>query len=333
MARSSAPKATGPGRLATGRPGESRSAEQAELAEVRAQLREAQQTIEAIRGGGIDSLMIGPPGQEQVYVLLSADRPYRLIVEAMNEGAATVSPRGVILNANPRLGAMTGQNATELVGTAVLDLIPDVHRPAFAALLDLGAGDSARGEVDLTGPGGTTVPVLLAVSGFDLDGMFLRCLVLTDLTTKRAAETEAARAHEALREQSAFLELRDRGKTLVFSTHQLDQAEELFEECPPLDARVIVMHHNPVRGELSQRHGLKNTQKILGAFAEMGVDLVCCGHDHQDTDKRGRLQHVHRSPPLLVGSLCLSVGLARGDWPLRRGGVVAVARARGRAAA
>jgi 3',5'-cyclic AMP phosphodiesterase CpdA len=42
------------------------------------------------------------------------------------------------------------------------------------------------------------------------------------------------------------------------------------------------MHHNPVRGELSQRHGLKNTKKILGAFAELGVDVVLCGHDHQE---------------------------------------------------
>ena len=64
---------------------------------------------------------------------------------------------------------------------------------------------------------------------------------------------------------------------------QLDKASDLFAEAPPQDARVIVMHHNPVRGELSQRHGLKNTQKILGAFAEMGVDLVCCGHDHQES--------------------------------------------------
>ncbi len=64
---------------------------------------------------------------------------------------------------------------------------------------------------------------------------------------------------------------------------QLDQAKEIFEKAPKRDARVIVMHHNPVRGELSQRHGLKNTQKILGAFAEMGVDLVCCGHDHQES--------------------------------------------------
>ena len=186
--------------------GESRAAEQTELAEVRAQLGEAQQTIEAIRGGGIDSLMIGPPGQEQVYALVSADRPYRLIVEAMNEGAATVSPRGVILNANPRLGAMTGRSATDLIGTAVLDLIPDVHRAAFTALLDVGTSGSSRGEVNLTGPGGTTLPVLLAVSGFDLDGMFLRCLVLTDLTAQRAAESQAAEVHEALREQTSFLE-------------------------------------------------------------------------------------------------------------------------------
>jgi len=64
---------------------------------------------------------------------------------------------------------------------------------------------------------------------------------------------------------------------------QLDEAKEIFEKSPPGDARVIVMHHNPVQGEISQRHGLKNTQKILGAFAEMGVDLVCCGHDHQES--------------------------------------------------
>ena len=91
---------------------------------MQAQLREAQETIEAIRGGGIDSLMIGAPGQEQVYSLESADRPYRLIVEAMSEGAATISPRGVILNANPRLTTMTGRSASELVGGAALDLSP-----------------------------------------------------------------------------------------------------------------------------------------------------------------------------------------------------------------
>jgi 3',5'-cyclic AMP phosphodiesterase CpdA len=63
---------------------------------------------------------------------------------------------------------------------------------------------------------------------------------------------------------------------------QIDRAAAEFEASPKGDARVIVMHHNPVRGELSQRHGLKNTPKILGAFAQIGVDVVLCGHDHQE---------------------------------------------------
>lgn len=64
---------------------------------------------------------------------------------------------------------------------------------------------------------------------------------------------------------------------------QFRKAEIAFSQSAPKDARVVVMHHNPVKGELSQRHGLKRTKKILGAFAAMGVDLILCGHDHQES--------------------------------------------------
>ncbi len=63
---------------------------------------------------------------------------------------------------------------------------------------------------------------------------------------------------------------------------QVAHARAEFDASPAGDARVIVMHHNPVKGDLSQRHGLKNTPQILGAFATIGVDLVLCGHDHQE---------------------------------------------------
>ena len=63
---------------------------------------------------------------------------------------------------------------------------------------------------------------------------------------------------------------------------QMERLRERLDATPAESARVVVMHHNPVRGELSQRHGLKHTKKVLGAFAEMGVDLVLCGHDHQE---------------------------------------------------
>ena len=76
--------------------------------------------------------------------------------------------------------------------------------------------------------------------------------------------------------------MRDLSVIGLLRKEQLARAAAEFERSPKGDARVIVMHHNPVKGELSQRHGLKNTRKVLGAFSEMGVDLVLCGHDHQE---------------------------------------------------
>lgn len=76
--------------------------------------------------------------------------------------------------------------------------------------------------------------------------------------------------------------LRDISIIGALKRSQIDRAREEFEGSPSDAARVIVMHHNPVKGELSGRHGLKDTRKVLGAFAHMGVDLVLCGHDHQE---------------------------------------------------
>ncbi len=68
----------------------------------------------------------------------------------------------------------------------------------------------------------------------------------------------------------------------IVRREQIDRLRKVFADSPADDARVIVMHHNPMKGELSQRHGLKDTSRALGAFADLRADLVLCGHDHQD---------------------------------------------------
>ncbi len=76
--------------------------------------------------------------------------------------------------------------------------------------------------------------------------------------------------------------MRDLSVIGYLKRNQIERARVAFAASPENDARIIVMHHNPVKGELSQRHGLRNTPKVLGAFAELSVDLVMCGHDHQE---------------------------------------------------
>lgn len=88
-------------------------------------------------------------------------------------------------------------------------------------------------------------------------------------------------AHGVIR-QTLTWNLRDISIIGTLRQEQLARAAAEFSRAPAADARVVVMHHNPVKGELSGRHGLRHTNRVLGAFADMGVDLVLCGHDHQE---------------------------------------------------
>ena len=52
--------------------------------------------------------------------------------------------------------------------------------------------------------------------------------------------------------------------------------------------RTAAQNSNPHSRGLDENHdechhGLKSTKKILGRFAQMGVDLILCGHDHQES--------------------------------------------------
>lgn len=63
---------------------------------------------------------------------------------------------------------------------------------------------------------------------------------------------------------------------------QLRDAEMRLASVPAGDLRVLVVHHNVVRGRLSNRWGLKQPQRVLDALAAMPVDVVCTGHDHEE---------------------------------------------------
>lgn len=88
-------------------------------------------------------------------------------------------------------------------------------------------------------------------------------------------------SHGVIR-QALTWRLRDISIIGIVRRAQIERLRKVFAEVPAGDARVIVMHHNPMKGELSQRHGLKDTSRALGAFADLQADLVLCGHDHQD---------------------------------------------------
>jgi 3',5'-cyclic AMP phosphodiesterase CpdA len=76
--------------------------------------------------------------------------------------------------------------------------------------------------------------------------------------------------------------LRDLGVIGQVRHSDVMRVREVFEHAAPDAARIVMMHHNLIRGELSGRHGLANTEQAIHAFADLGTELILCGHDHQD---------------------------------------------------
>ena len=60
------------------------------------------------------------------------------------------------------------------------------------------------------------------------------------------------------------------------------RVQRLFAETEPALARVLVVHHNVLRGEISQRMGLAHWRRAQQRLVEAGADVVLCGHDHQE---------------------------------------------------
>ena len=75
---------------------------------------------------------------------------------------------------------------------------------------------------------------------------------------------------------------RDLGVIGHVKHRDVTRVREAFENAAPDAARIVLMHHNPIKGELSGRHGLANTEQALHAFSDLGTELILCGHDHLD---------------------------------------------------
>ena len=167
---------------------------------------EAEETLRAIRAGEVDAFVVSESGPDhRVFTLSTADRPYRMFVENMHEGAATVSSEGLILYANSRLAELLSIPREQFLGTPLavfletgVDLgLEEIRGPG-------GAGTTL--ELELVRSDGTLVPVLVGSSPLTLDGDELTCLTFTDLSAQKAQESEIARLSRAQAERMTDLQ-------------------------------------------------------------------------------------------------------------------------------
>src|SRR4029079_16201920 len=102
-----------------------------EVIELERRLQEAEETLRAIREGEVDALVIDDPNGEVIYTLTSADYPYRLMIDEMNEGAVSVSPDSFILYSNRNFASILGLTESITSGFPLGDYIVPHMREQF----------------------------------------------------------------------------------------------------------------------------------------------------------------------------------------------------------
>ena len=162
-----------------------------ELTEVeylRFRLEEAQQTLYAIGKGEVDVFVVSGEDGDQVFTLKGAETPYRILVETMNEGAATLSTDGTILYCNKRLAALLQIPPERLSGTLFVTYVSPTDRFLFKAWLEKCLLEDGSMEISLVTEAGSFVPILVSCHAYDLSGNRGLSLVITDLTLQKHNE-------------------------------------------------------------------------------------------------------------------------------------------------
>ena len=171
-----------------------------QLDDLRVRLADSEEALRAIRHGEVDALVVGVvPGEERLFTLSSADRPFRNFVEGMSDGAATVSPDGIVLYANQAMANLVAAPCPRIVGQPAHRMFSESSRRRLDRVLVTGSPGGSF-EAELVTTGGDPVPVLVGSSVVVTDDGPLICLTVTDLTGERKAEAAMAHAaqHDAL---------------------------------------------------------------------------------------------------------------------------------------
>jgi 3',5'-cyclic AMP phosphodiesterase CpdA len=63
---------------------------------------------------------------------------------------------------------------------------------------------------------------------------------------------------------------------------EMERVRQVFADVAPDAVRVLVVHHNVLRGAISRRMGLARWRTAEQRIVTSGADVVLCGHDHQE---------------------------------------------------
>jgi len=163
---------------------------QCEVATLLERLAQAEASLEVIKKGKANTPGIRESPGDEVLALKSSEKPYRLLIEAMNEGALTVLADGTILYCNPRFAEMVQTPIKRVIGGSLYLFIEIKERSRLQKQLHQMPAFGVKAEFTLRSGCSTDarLPAQLSLRPLDVQGVNAVAVVATDLTDHKRYE-------------------------------------------------------------------------------------------------------------------------------------------------
>jgi PAS domain S-box-containing protein len=193
-----------------------------------------EKSLQSFPATDVDALVVYGNRGARLVTLRGGETAYRTLVEAMSEGAATVSADGVVLYCNRRLAELVGISPSNLVGLTLLSLIEPHQVTALKRMLRSARLQAVKGEFSLQRQRGQRIPVHLSLSKLEGYRGAALGMVVTDLTEQKRKQAEeinrAESTHRLLLERELAAQERERRRI----------ARELHDEAGQLLTSLLV---------------------------------------------------------------------------------------------
>ena len=163
----------------------------AELQELRSRLREAEDTLDAVRSGAVDAVVVSGFDGPKVFTLSGADEIYRIFFQEMADGGLTVNAQGTILFSNQRLSEILGSPSEKLLGDRFQHFIIYDDIEALEAALKKVFKDKTKADIVLrTNQNKIVRSSIVAIEPRNPSSGQSACIVVADITESKRLEME-----------------------------------------------------------------------------------------------------------------------------------------------
>jgi two-component system NarL family sensor kinase len=230
-----------------------------EVAELRARLAEAEETLRAIHTGEVDAVVVAGKQGPRVFTLEGAEHAYRVLIECMHEGALTLTADMMVLYANQCFARMVKCPLEQVIGSSFRRFLSAEDLAALRPLLKRAHKSGFKIQALLIAGDGSQMPAQLSIRPLAKSGLNRAAIgmVVTDMSdARRNEEMLRALSHRLVQAQEA-----ERGRVAI-ELH--DHVTQLL--CAILVRSQVLSNRLSVRDGPSKREAMK-LHEMLGQTA------------------------------------------------------------------